>query len=540
MKFTRLRLSGFKSFVEPTELFVEPGLTAVIGPNGCGKSNLFDAMRWVMGETRPSSIRGSEMDDVIFSGSSARPARNVAEVTLLIDNSDRTAGAPYNDFETIEVSRRIEREAGSVYRINGRDVRQRDVQIFFADASSGAGSTAFVRQGQIGLLISQKPLARRAILEEAAGIGGLHQRRHEAELRLRAAETNLSRLEDVIREVEGQLASLKRQARQASRYRNLSGHIRKAEALAHYLRWTAAEARAAVAAEELSAAAAQVATATDAAARASTAQSDAATVLPPLRQAEAEKGAAHHRLIAQREQLDAEEQRAREAAQRIRQLIAQGQADAEREQLLEHDADNALTDLERETHTLQAAAESAGQDLAAAEHAAAQMSQSLSDAENLLERLTAELAEWNARKASLERGRDLAIALLDSSKSQLADAQTRLNTALERAKDAPDVHAAEYETERARGSSEGARAAAEQARARFADAEAAEARAREPLETAEREVQRLCAEVKALSDLLHPEGEGLFPPLVDAVSVQSGYEAALAAALGDDLQAPLD
>ncbi|HKQ11166.1 MAG TPA: chromosome segregation protein SMC [Rhizomicrobium sp.] len=540
MKFTRLRLSGFKSFVEPTELFVEPGLTAVIGPNGCGKSNLFDAMRWVMGETRPSSIRGSEMDDVIFAGSAGRPARNVAEVTLLIDNSDRTAGAPYNDCETIEVSRRIEREAGSVYRINGRDVRQRDVQIFFADASSGAGSTAFVRQGQIGLLISQKPLARRAILEEAAGIGGLHQRRHEAELRLRAAETNLSRLEDVIREVEGQLASLKRQARQASRYRNLSGHIRKAEALAHYLRWTAAEARAAIAAEELSAAAAQVATATDAAARASTAQSDAATVLPPLRQAEAEKGAAHHRLIAQREQLDAEEQRAREAAQRIRQLIAQGQADAEREQLLEHDADNALTDLERETRALQAAAENAGQDLAAAEHAAAQMSQSLSDAENLLERLTAELAEWNARKASLERGRDLAIALLDSSKTQLADAQLRLNTALERAKDAPDVHAAEYETERARGSSEGARAAAEQARARFADAEAAEASAREPLEAAEREVQRLSAEVKALSDLLHPEGEGLFPPLVDAVSVQSGYEAALAAALGDDLQAPLD
>ncbi|HKU65651.1 MAG TPA: chromosome segregation protein SMC [Rhizomicrobium sp.] len=540
MKFTRLRLSGFKSFVEPTELFVEPGLTAVIGPNGCGKSNLFDAMRWVMGETRPSSVRGSEMDDVIFAGSAGRPARNVAEVTLLIDNSDRTAGAPYNDFETIEVSRRIEREAGSVYRINGRDVRQRDVQIFFADASSGAGSTAFVRQGQIGLLISQKPLARRAILEEAAGIGGLHQRRHEAELRLRAAETNLSRLEDVIREVEGQLASLKRQARQASRYRNLSGHIRKAEALAHYLRWTAAEARAALTAEELSAAAAQVATATDAAARASTAQSDAATVLPPLRQAEAEKGAAHHRLIAQREQLDAEEQRAREAAQRIRQLIAQGQADAEREQLLEHDADNALADLQRETRGLQAAAENAGQDLAAAEHAAAQMSQSLSDAENLLERLTAELAEWNARKASLERGRDLAIALLDSSKTQLADAQLRLNTALERAKDAPDVHAAEYETERARGSSEGARAAAEQARSKFVDAEAAEARAREPLEAAEREVQRLSAEVKALSDLLHPEGEGLFPPLVDAVSVQSGYEAALAAALGDDLQAPLD
>jgi len=540
LKFTRLRLSGFKSFVEPTELFVEPGLTAVIGPNGCGKSNLFDAMRWVMGETRPSSIRGSEMDDVIFSGSSGRPSRNVAEVTLFIDNSDRTAGGAYGECDTIEVSRRIEREAGSVYRINGRDVRQRDVQIFFADASSGAGSTAFVRQGQIGLLISQKPLARRAILEEAAGIGGLHQRRHEAELRLRAAETNLSRLEDVIREVEGQLANLKRQARQASRYRNLSGHIRKAEALAHYLRWTAAEARAALAGEELAAAASQVATATDVAARASTTQSDAAATLPPLRQAEAERGAAHHRLIAQREQLDAEETRAREAAQRIRQLIAQAEADAEREQLLEHDADSALADLSRESGVLQAATENAQSDLAAAEQLSAEMSETLAETERLLERLTAELAEWNAKKASLERGQNLASALLDSSKSQLADAQARLNAALEGAKDAPDVLAAEHETEQARKASETGRVSAEAARIRFQEAEAAEAAAREPLEACEREVQRLSAEIRALSELLHPEGEGLFPPLVDAVTVQSGYEAALAAALGDDLQAPLD
>ncbi len=540
MKFTRLRLSGFKSFVEPTELFVEPGLTAVIGPNGCGKSNLFDAMRWVMGETRPSSVRGSEMDDVIFAGSAGRPARNVAEVTIFIDNTDRTAGSPYNECDTIEVSRRIEREAGSVYRINGRDVRQRDVQIFFADASSGAGSTAFVRQGQIGLLISQKPLARRAILEEAAGIGGLHQRRHEAELRLRAAETNLSRLEDVIREVEGQVASLKRQARQASRYRNLSGHIRKAEALAHYLRWTAAEAKAAVSAEELTAAAAAVAAATDVAAKASTVQSDAATILPPLRQTEAERAAAHHRLIAQREQLDAEEQRAREATQRIRQLIAQGAADTEREQELERDADSALATLGEEERTLNTANENAGEDLIAAETLAAEMAESLAEAEKLLERLTAELADWNARKSSLERGRDLASALLDSSTSQLSDAQLRLDAALERAKDAPDVHAAEAETERARGTSESARGAATEARAKFQDAESAEATARLPLEAAEHEVQRLSAEVKALGDLLHPEGEGLFPPLVDAVTVQSGYEAALAAALGDDLQAPLD
>ena len=540
MKFTRLRLSGFKSFVEPTELFIEPGLTAVIGPNGCGKSNLFDAMRWVMGETRPSSVRGSEMDDVIFAGSAGRPARNVAEVTLFIDNADRKAVGAYANFDTIEVSRRIEREAGSVYRINGRDVRQRDVQIFFADASSGAGSTAFVRQGQIGLLISQKPLARRAILEEAAGIGGLHQRRHEAELRLRAAETNLSRLEDVIREVEGQVAGLKRQARQASRYRNLSGHIRKAEALAHFLRWTDAQTRATAAEADLATVAAAVASATEIAARASTAQGEAANVLPPLRQTEAEKSAIHHRLIVQREQLEQEEARAREAAQRIRQLIAQGGADIEREQGLDSDADAALATLAEEQKSLADAAARSDADIAAAESESGRLHAALTEAESLLEKLTARLADWNANKTSNERGREVAAALLESSSSQLTDARARLAQALEATGGAPDTASADKQTEAARAASTRLRDSAAAARALQAESEAVEAKARVPMEEAEQDVQRRAAEVKALGDLLHPEGEGLFPPLIDAVRVQDGYEAALAVVLGDDLQAPLD
>ena len=240
MKFTRLRLIGFKSFVEPTEFLIEPGLTGVVGPNGCGKSNLVEALRWVMGEASYKNMRASGMDDVIFSGSGNRPARNTAEVALVVDNSARRAPAALNDADILEISRRIEREAGSVYKINGRDVRARDVQLLFADASTGAHSPAMVGQGRIGELIAAKPKDRRALLEEAAGISGLHNRRHEAELRLSGAEQNLARLDDVVTEIDQQLETLKRQARQAVRYRNLSGEIRKAEATVLHLRWLGA------------------------------------------------------------------------------------------------------------------------------------------------------------------------------------------------------------------------------------------------------------------------------------------------------------
>ena len=231
MKLTKLRIAGFKTFVEPAEFLIEPGLTGIVGPNGCGKSNLVEALRWVMGESSSKSMRASGMDDVIFSGGGDRPARNMAEVVLFLDNSDRSAPASFNDGEMIEVSRRIERKSGSTYRVNGREVRARDVQLLFADASTGARSPSMVRQGQIGEIIAAKPQERRRIIEEAAGIAGLHSRRHEAELRLKAAEDNLVRLDDILRQIDSQAESLKRQARQAARYRGLAGEIRRNEAL---------------------------------------------------------------------------------------------------------------------------------------------------------------------------------------------------------------------------------------------------------------------------------------------------------------------
>ncbi len=242
MQFTRLRLIGFKSFVEPSDFQIETGMTGVVGPNGCGKSNLVEALRFVMGESSHKAMRAKELDEVIFTGTTNRPMRNTAEVVLFVDNSDRGAPAAFNDSDVLEVSRRIEREVGSAYRINGREVRARDVQLLFADASSGARSPALVRQGQIGEIVNAKPESRRRILEEAAGIAGLHARRHEAETRLKGADTNLTRLQDVIGQIAGQIDGLKRQARQAVRYKKVSGEVRRYQSMLIALRWRDAEA----------------------------------------------------------------------------------------------------------------------------------------------------------------------------------------------------------------------------------------------------------------------------------------------------------
>ncbi|MBC7985486.1 MAG: AAA family ATPase, partial [Sphingomonadaceae bacterium] len=248
MRIKRLKLAGFKSFVDPAELRIEPGLTGVVGPNGCGKSNLLEAIRWAMGESRPKSMRGGEMDDVIFAGTDFRPARDFAEVAILAERDDadlpgETVLAGPGD---IEIVRRIERGAGSAWRINGRDVRAKDVALIFADAATGAHSPALVSQGRIGSVIAAKPAERRQMLEEAAGVAGLHVRRKDAEQKLRATETNLARLGDHLAVMEARIVGLRRQARAASRYRALSDRIRLSEAQLVFARWrdaaTAAEA----------------------------------------------------------------------------------------------------------------------------------------------------------------------------------------------------------------------------------------------------------------------------------------------------------
>ena len=330
MRFSKLRLTGFKSFVDPTDLIIADGLTGVVGPNGCGKSNLLEALRWVMGENRPTAMRGGGMEDVIFAGAATRPARNFAEVSLLIDNSERLAPAGFNTEDGIEIVRRITRDVGSAYKVNTKDVRARDVQMLFADASTGAHSPALVRQGQISELINSKPKARRRILEEAAGISGLYQRRHEAELKLRNAEQNLTRVDDVIEQLASQLASLARQAKQAARYRAIGEELRQSEGMLLYRRWREADDARAKAAEDLKASTLSAAQAESAARTAAKTRAEADAMVPPLREEDAIASAVLQRLLVQRDSLKDQEDSARQIittlTNRIEQLAATSRA----------------------------------------------------------------------------------------------------------------------------------------------------------------------------------------------------------------------
>ena len=413
MKFERLRLTGFKSFCDAAEFKIEPGLTGVVGPNGCGKSNLVEALRWVMGESSFKAMRGSGMDDVIFSGSGKRPSRNIAEVGLLLDNSDRRAPAAFNDHETIEVTRRIERDEGSTYRVNGKEVRARDVQLLFADASTGARSPALVRQGQIGEIIAAKPQARRLILEEAAGISGLHSRRHEAELRLKGAEDNLLRVEDVLKQIDVQVESLRRQARQSSRYRNLAADIRRHDALAHLIAWREHEAAFAEAMRKLDSDLLDVAERTRAQAEAARLQALAAADLPSLREEEARRGAALHRITLARDALEAEEKRAKEREAELERRAAQFARDLEREQALIADAVSVVERLAAEDVSLAEALNNAGGLAAEAREREEDAQRKLASTEADLAEAQAASSDLNARRhalgaAAAEEGRRLA------------------------------------------------------------------------------------------------------------------------------------
>ncbi|MFT4098611.1 MAG: chromosome segregation SMC family protein, partial [Rhodoblastus sp.] len=537
MKFNKLRLVGFKSFVEPTEFHIEPGLTGVVGPNGCGKSNLVEALRWVMGENSYKNMRASGMDDVIFSGSGNRPARNTAEVGLVLDNSSRTAPAAFNDSELIEVTRKIEREAGSSYRVNSREVRARDVQLLFADASTGARSPALVRQGMIGEIISAKPQARRRILEEAAGVAGLHSRRHEAELRLKGAEENLTRLEDVMKQVDAQIDSLKRQARQASRYKSLASDIRKYEALVALSLHREASQTLADAERKLEADVREVAERTTQQAEAARLQAIAAHGLPGLRDAEARTGAALQRIALARETLEAEEKRAQERAAEIARRIEQISRDLEREKALIEDASQSIARLEAEDSELRELEESESDLRAEAAERAQMAEEKLAETERLLSDAQALLSDASARRASAEASLRDETQRLARFEAEITRVETEFAMIASSGSGEEEAQALAETLENLIEESAAAEERALLAEEAHAAAREKEAELRGPLTEADRKAQRLETEARTLSKLLDTNAGGLWPPVVEEMKVEKGYEAAIGAALGDDLEA---
>ncbi|RIJ13899.1 chromosome segregation protein SMC [Henriciella mobilis] len=538
MHITELRIAGFKSFVDPQEVPVLPGLTGIVGPNGCGKSNLLEALRWAMGASSAKAMRGGEMDDLIFSGSQQRPARELAEVTLVLDNSKRTAPPEFNASDVLEIQRRLKRGAGSTYKLNGRTVRGKDIQLIFADASTGANSPSLVRQGQISELIGSKPQNRRRILEEAAGISGLNTRRHEAELKLRAAETNLERLSEVSAEVERQLESLKRQARKARKYKELSERISALEAFLAHLKWEAAREAKAQAEAELARCREAVEQSSRAAAVAETRRIEAGEGLQPLRDAEAVVSGKLGQARIDLARLETERKNAADLLARHESEARRLMDDIQREQAQKDEAAQALEEAKDNLAALPTEDPKANEELEAKakvdlEAAREQLNDAQAAADDVAAKLASMKAERQAAEASAEAQR--------RRKASLEADANRLNQQLTDMPDTAALQAKLAEAEKAEETAEmalhDAERAVDAAEATLAEAREAEAEAQGPKDEADQVVRTLESEIAALERLLKQASGPKAPPVIDRVRTRDGYEKAVAAALGDDLQA---
>jgi chromosome segregation protein len=539
VRFTKLRLNGFKSFVDPTDLVIHDGLTGVVGPNGCGKSNLLEALRWVMGENRPTAMRGGGMEDVIFNGAATRGARHFAEVSLVMDNSDRLAPSGFNDSDSIEIVRRITRDAGSAYKLNTKDVRARDVQMLFADASTGAHSPALVRQGQISELINAKPKARRRVLEEAAGISGLYARRHEAELKLSAAEANLLRVDDVLEQLAQQLSTLTRQAKQAARYREIGEDLRRTEGQLLFRRWREADLARSEADGILRQRVIEASQAEANARNAAKLREVAEDALPPKREEEAIAAAILQRLMVSRDQLGEQEARARSQIEALKSRITELARDADREAGLNRDAGEVIERLEWEVEQLQRAHEGHEERLTEAAEIAREAAAILGDREQVLTAATEDAARLAARHQSAQRFLADSRTAVDKAEAEAARAAETVRNAEETLVAASEAMAmaddGKAEAVALAEAADEALISAEEARAVVQDRES---EARAARSSAEGEAAAIRAEVAALAKLVQREATA-GSQLLDQLTVEPGLEKALGAALADDLRAPV-
>jgi chromosome segregation protein len=541
LQFKKLRLNGFKSFVERTELEISTGLTGIVGPNGCGKSNLVEALRWVMGETSAKRMRGSGgMEDVIFNGTDSRPARNFAEVSLLLDNTDRDAPSAYNGEEDIEVVRKIEKDKGSLYKVNGKTTRARDVQMLFADTVTGANSPALVSQGRVAEMINAKPQDRRKVLEESAGVSGLYVRRHEAELRLRAADNNLQRVEDLVGSMEGRLGALKKQARQAIRYKELSAQIRELETSIAYLEWRALVNKIDQAKVKFGNAESIVAERMATVTQLSKTQNSQAEELPTLRQKEAESAAAlqSQKLTLQRieDQEQAIEVQLAETKEQLERLIQ----DRSHEQTSLKENSETLTHMKEEEeklHNSESNDESALTEKTAIKE---RLETQVLELEKEYEGFMGKLAESRASRQTIERQ-------ISSETSRLAVSQERrekLGTDLKEAQESfasdnthDDLKSTILTLETEVGTY---RDQFERTEENLTSANKDVEKTREEQQKLDRIESEILTEIKTLETVLDSKNEVEFKPVLNDIEPEAGFETALSRALGDTLMASTD
>ena len=538
MRFKKLKIRGFKGFADPVELPIREGLSGVVGPNGCGKSNLVEAFGWVMGENRPSVMRGGSMEDVIFSGAATRPASSFAEVELEIDNSDGRLTSEFAVGDEIGVVRKVERDGGSTFMVNGKDVRWRDIQLLFADSASGARSSALVRQGQVSEIINSRPSARSGILEDAAGIGGLFQRRHEAELKLNATSQNLNRVSDIIEQLKGHIETVTRQARQAARYRRLGEQLRKAEALLQHVLWRQAD-------RDLLAADKESRERTEESARlfreiseAERRKSQLDSNLLPLREASGAANAAVQRLRAESELIEEKQAGAERTLTNLRAQITQIGEDAGRELTLQREAEERVTQLEGLRRELTEASEGFGDKREEAEQRLAAARKSLEGHEARLDDANRQLAGILSKRDVAERTKMEADGALESWRQRREKALAAVSEGEARLAEATIfVKTADGTRARAERDAETAKSALVESESARHVVQTELATARETLSRAESRLAVLNSEKSELSKLLSDDDAGK-AHILDRIAVRKGYEAAFGAALGDDLFAP--
>ncbi len=534
--FSRLRLQGFKSFVDKSDLDIGPGLTGIVGPNGCGKSNLVEALSWVMGETSAKRLRGNGMDDVIFNGTTGRPARNSAEVSVVLDNTGRTAPALFNNTDEIEVVRRIERDMGSNYYVNGKAVRARDVQMLFADMAIGAHSAAIVSQGRIAAIINAKPSERRQVLEESAGVSGLYVRRHEAELRLKAADANLARLQDVVAGMETQLDSLKRQSRQATRYKNISAEIKELETRLALAEWMLARTAKMEAEQEYQSSESIVTEQMTSVAALNRVQIEQGEALPPLREKQAETAAAWQAQNFELRRLDDEETRINAQIEEAKTALSQIANDRVHETATAEENERTLARIEQEQAELLAQSNTAEE----IQRLTNERGERELDTMRLQEAYQATLekaANLRATRSTLQNQLSQDENRLTAIKSRLENLKTQIAQKKQQQEQAAPVEALtneitslETDLNAKRDAEQSARNAVDTAGQKLEESRGAQQTTRETL-------SKIQSEVSALESVLKSESQQGFKPVLDDIKADDGFEAALSKALGDTIMA---